>query len=386
MERIPPFRTIDAFRGLAAVWVVMNHSASPFIGDNPRFAHEPLYFFAVRGQFGVMLFFIISGYCIAAAAYGALTSGKPIWRYAYERVRRIYPPYLAALTLSAFTTLLIGYAGAHHLIGPVHHPNVLGTSARYWIGNLFLQQYELNVVPLMGIFWSLCYEIAFYAVVGVWLWVAKLVTLRRGLAFGTLTLVSGIFLTTYLSLLSLILSGGAVFPFDLWHLFSLGSILFFLVEFNPMTVAGYSRRLRWGLNGAAAVAVSLVIVYITIHENDDLELSDPHSPTRSAISLLFLLLLAGLRRIDLRLAKSLWLRPVLWLGACSYSIYLVHPMVVPYASVLSRKAGLDGNLYWITFWIQILLGVACGRVFYHLIERHFISSRQKKRLAEERAI
>jgi peptidoglycan/LPS O-acetylase OafA/YrhL len=364
----------------------MCHSASPFIGDNPRFAHEPLYFFALRGQLGVMLFFMISGYCIAAAAYGALTSGKPIWRYAFERVRRIYPPYLAALTLSAFTTLLIGYASAHHLIGPVHHPHVLGTSARYWIGNLFLLQYELNIVPMMGIFWSLCYEIAFYAVVGVWLWVAKLVTLRQGLAFGTLTLVLGVFLTTYLSLLSLILSGGAIFPFDLWHMFSLGCILFFLLEFNPMTVAGYSRRLRWCLYGAAAVAVSLTIVYIAIHRNDDIELGDPHSRIRSASSLLFFLLLSGLRRIDLRLTNSRWLRPVLWLGACSYSIYLVHPIVIPFASILCRKAGLDGNLFWIAFWIQVVFAVACGRVFYLLIERHFISSRQKKRLAEERAI
>jgi peptidoglycan/LPS O-acetylase OafA/YrhL len=386
LQRIPAFRTLDALRGLAAIWVVTRHSAATFAaGTNARFAHEPLYFVALRGQLGVMLFFVISGYCIMAAAYAALINGKPVQRYAYERFRRIYPPYLAALVITVLTVVLANYASAHHWIGSINHPRWIGSSFTYWAGNLFLLQSELNVEPANGVFWSLCYEVAFYAVVGVMLWVAKLVAARHGAGAATLTLLMGVTITTSLSLLSLIATGSAVFPFDLWHMFSLGSILFFLVEAGPGTVSGYSRRFRWIVNSVAVFVLALIAVYVALHPNDDTDTADPHSRIRSAATMLFFLLLMALRPFDQRLGRSRWMRPLLWLGACSYSIYLIHTVVLPFASVITRKAGLDGNLYWISFWIQVGAAILFGRLFYYLIERHFVSSRQKKRLVEEHA-
>ena len=387
MRPIPPFRMLDVLRGVAAAWVVMRHCSSRFItSDNLHYAHEPLYFLALHGQLGVMFFFIISGYCITAAAYGALCSGKPLWRFAFERTRRIYPPYLAALILGVISVMVITFAGSHHLIAPVHHPPVLGNDARYWIGNLFLLQFELHAQPMNVVFWSLCYEIAFYAVVGVWLWAAKWIASRRGLPTGRLLLVLGISLTTYLSLFSLILRGGAIFPFDLWHQFSLGGLFFFFIEFNPETITGYSNRLRWILNGSLALAVGLTVVHIyALRPDVDADISSPLSQASSITALLFLLLLLGLRRVDSLLASSPWMRPMLWLGACSYSLYLIHPVVVPFADILCRKAGLDGDRYWIAFWVQFTTAIVCGRIFYLGIERHFISSGQKKRFREEHA-
>jgi len=363
----------------------MRHVSANFVGDNPSFGREPLYSFSLRGQLGVILFFAVSGYCITAAAYNALASGKTVRRYAFERVRRIYPPYLAALLLGVLVTVLVGYAAAHHWIGPVHHPQIIGTSAFYWIGNAFLLQLELSVEPVNFVFWSLCYEIAFYAVVGVLLWVAKLVGSRYGNPSAALTLFLGLTVTTYVSLLSLILLGRAVFPFDLWHLFSLGGILFFFLESKPETVAGYSQRLRSFINWSVAGAVALTLAYIALHGNDDSDVSNPHSRISAALSLVYLLMLVGLRRVDSRLAASRWMRPLLWLGACTYSLYLTHTIVIPFVDILTRKAGLNGNLYWISFWIQIAVAIGFGRLFYHWVERHFISSRQKKRLVEEHA-
>jgi hypothetical protein len=181
LRRIPPFRTLDALRGFAAAWVVMDHSCASFLGSgNSQYAHEPLYAFSIRGQLGVMFFFIISGYCITAAAYGALIGNKPLWRYAYERVRRIYPPYLAALLLGVIADLAIAHASSHHWISPVHHLVVFAASPRYWIANLFLLQFELNTGMVNIVFWSLCLEVAFYAVVGALLWMAQRVAARPG--------------------------------------------------------------------------------------------------------------------------------------------------------------------------------------------------------------
>jgi len=384
LQRIPPFRTLDALRGFAALWVVMDHACAPFLAANdPRYIHQPLYAFSIRGQLGVLFFFIISGYCITAAAHGALISNKPLWRYGYERVRRIYPPYLAVLLLGIVSNSAVGFASAHRWIGPVHHLMAFYPSPRYWIANLFLLQSELHTGMVLAVFWSLCAEVAFYVIVGALLAVAKQVATRRGLGSGTLALLLGLSLTTHASLLSLILFDNAIFPFDLWHQFALGGLLFFLIESKPATVAGYSIRMRRIINGAAALAAALTLIFIAVRPGMEIDVAHPSSRIRSATCLLFCVVLAGLRRIDERIAASRWMRPWLWLGASSYSLYLIHPIVLPFADVLCRKAGLNGDRYWLTFWIQCAVAVAVGRLFYRLVECHFVSSRQKLRLAQE---
>lgn len=377
---------LDALRGFAALWVVMDHACAPFLAANdPRYVHQLLYAFSIRGQLGVLFFFIISGYCIAAAAYGALIGNKPLWRYGYERVRRIYPPYLAVLLLGIVSNAAIGFASAHRWIEPVHHLMVFYPSPRYWIANLFLLQSELHTGMVLAVFWSLCAEVAFYAIVGILLWIAQQVAARRGPASGTLALILGLALTIYASLLSLIVFDNALFPFDLWHQFALGGLLFFLIESKPGFVAGYSIRLRRIINSAAALAAVLTLIFIALRPGIEVDVAHPASRIRSITCLLFCVLLTGLRRIDERLAASRWMRPWLWLGASSYSLYLIHPIVLPFADILCRKAGLDGDRYWLTFWIQCAAAIAAGRLFYYLVERHCISSRQKRRLAEELA-
>ena len=243
----------------------MAHCCAPFLGDNTQYTGRPLYAFSVRGQLGVMLFFIISGYCITAASFAALVSNKPIWRYAYERARRIYPPYLAALIFGLCTTLAIGYANSHHWIGPVHHLEGLSTSPRYWIANLLLIQTELNTGTVNIVFWSLCFEVAFYLITGVWLWIAQKMASHHGRAFGTRVLILGFVGTTYASLLSLIFFDHAVFPFNMWHQFALGGILFFFLESSLNTLIGISPRLQHLMKGLAAVAVLLTLVCIALH-------------------------------------------------------------------------------------------------------------------------
>ena len=55
------YRMLDAWRGLAALWVVMLHVR---LETTPDW----LYRFGAYGHLGVPMFFVISGYCIANAA------------------------------------------------------------------------------------------------------------------------------------------------------------------------------------------------------------------------------------------------------------------------------------------------------------------------------
>ena len=63
------YKTLDAWRGIASLWVVMLHACVPAIGTR-YFALQlqPIYAFSLLGSLGVQMFFVISGYCIANAA------------------------------------------------------------------------------------------------------------------------------------------------------------------------------------------------------------------------------------------------------------------------------------------------------------------------------
>lgn len=384
MQRIPPFRTLDALRGFAALWVVMDHSCDRFLAsDNLRFASQPLYAFSIKGQLGVLIFFVISGYCITAAAHGALYSGKTLGQYFFERGRRIFPPYWIALAAGLAAQLLIGLAESHHWIAKINHVTPIETTPIYWLANLTLTQYEWGTGFANIVFWSLCYEIAFYVVIGVCLFAAKRVAASRNMAAGQLTLILGLAGFTFASLLMLTVLSARIFPFSMWHLFAAGGLLFYLLESNQQTVAGYSPRLRWTLNGIAFITVALCVVFIVLRKFGQSDAGHFTSDIQTAGCLIFCLFLALIRRFDSAIEKSLWIRPFVWLGACSYSLYLIHPVVLPFIDVTARKIGFNGSRYWVAFLIQVAIAVMVGRLFYYIVERHFVSSRQIKRLTEE---
>jgi peptidoglycan/LPS O-acetylase OafA/YrhL len=384
MQRITPFKTLDIFRGFAALWVVMAHSCNRWLADgNSGYLHVPIYAFSIRGQLGVMVFFVISGYCITAAAYGALITGKSVWRYGFERGRRIYPPYLAILILGILSLLVINYANAHHLIGPVHHLEILPRSWWYWIANIFLLQYEMNTPILNPVCWSLCYEVAFYFMIGLFLAGSKWVAAKKSAHAGVVFFVCAVGVSTMLTLVSMLIRGDALFPFDAWHQFSIGGVLFLLLELRPETISNYTAGFRRLVLANAVLVTVLTIAFAMYCQVGQLDMAHPSSRLRSLVCLGFAGLLIVLRPWDEQISSSRLLHPLMWIGGFSYSLYLMHPIVLPYVDILCRKAGLNGNRYWVAFWIQVAVGVVFGRMFYVLIERRFISKRQVQRLAVE---
>jgi peptidoglycan/LPS O-acetylase OafA/YrhL len=316
---------------------------------------------------------VISGYCIFAAAYGALVSGKSLSRYCYERVRRIYPPYFAALILSVLSVLLIRFANAHHLIGEVNHPQILPHGARAWIANLFLLQYELNTPMVNVVFWSLGYEIAFYVMVGLLLQGAKWVAAKRDLHAGTVFFVIATGVSTLLTLGWLLYSGQMCFPVDSWHDFAIGGLLFFFLDLKPGRVANYTASLRTVTIASLAAVTVMTLLLIAFRSIGFSDYAHPSSRVRASVCLGFSALLIVLRPFDEWLSSHLLLKPFMSVGAFSYSLYLVHPVVVSYVDVLGRKAGLNGSLYWITFWAEVAVSLVFGRIFFLLVEKRFIS-------------
>ncbi len=101
------YRTLDAWRGLACVLVVIYHStmhvahvAEP--GGNwwNRLGYSLLTATA-KFAVGVPIFFVISGYCIMATLDSRRRKGEGVGVFFWRRFHRIYPPYWAGLIVSS---------------------------------------------------------------------------------------------------------------------------------------------------------------------------------------------------------------------------------------------------------------------------------------------
>lgn len=98
-------RSIDMLRGLAALAVVVGHAFYMWRpGPGAWLGWRALDRIIAQGYLGVPLFFVISGFCIHmpwAKRYAATGAHKIAW-YSFwkRRIRRLYPPYLAALLIA----------------------------------------------------------------------------------------------------------------------------------------------------------------------------------------------------------------------------------------------------------------------------------------------
>ena len=130
--------TIDCLRCLAVLWVVEYHLSPIRIFD--------------RGTFGVLLFFIISGYCIAFSA----NSSTSAWHFSARRIGRILP----ALVVCSFITVAV------KSMWPAFVDPGRQNSWFDWLYTPFaivtLNFLSLDYRPADGAYWSLQVEFQFY--------------------------------------------------------------------------------------------------------------------------------------------------------------------------------------------------------------------------------
>jgi peptidoglycan/LPS O-acetylase OafA/YrhL len=164
---------LQLFRAAAALGVLCYHHFDAV----PSRGMEWLAWTASYGDHGVIIFFVISGYVISLSA--ASRAGFPS-TFLFQRVSRIYPPYIAsmalAVVLAAISTTLTGKALATQI--PV-------TPAAY-VKNVLLVENIFSTGDYVSVvYWSLCYEMQFYLLVALalflfrkrWIWVLSAASL-----------------------------------------------------------------------------------------------------------------------------------------------------------------------------------------------------------------
>jgi peptidoglycan/LPS O-acetylase OafA/YrhL len=150
---IPPSRTsraagrlawLDALRGFAALCVVFDHGSTLLLQSVRDF----LYHWLNLGQYGVFVFFLVSGY-IVPASLERKGSVRSFW---ISRVFRLYPMYVVALIISA-----VAYKTRYGTIsGAEHAPLASVASWAFMLPNVLAGPNVPNVT------WTLSYEMIFY--------------------------------------------------------------------------------------------------------------------------------------------------------------------------------------------------------------------------------
>ena len=121
---------------------------------------------------GVPIFFVVSGYCIAASVDSMRRKGYSLKTYFGRRVNRIYPPLWIACLWAVGVTLTIRWLWPSLYQECVQLPRWDDWSIWNWLGNLTATeswQYHASgtkVSYLMKNTWTLCYEEQFYLAIG----------------------------------------------------------------------------------------------------------------------------------------------------------------------------------------------------------------------------
>jgi peptidoglycan/LPS O-acetylase OafA/YrhL len=309
-------RDIDGLRALAVIPVVIYHMGYRWLSG---------------GFVGVDIFFVISGYLISSIILGEVAAGNfSLARFYVRRIRRIVP----ALVVMIAGVFLLGYLalfpGEYKALADSALAATLSVSNIYFLHNTGYFTVHAGNEPLIHT-WSLAVEEQFYVVFPL---VVMLVhRFARRILTHTILL---------LGLASFAWSAYGVYAdpeatFYLAHSRAWELLLGTIIAIQPMTLAVPSLiRNVMALAGLAMIAIAVTCF-------------DGQMPFPGVNALLpcvgaALIIAAGQSGTTL-VGELLSLRPVVFIGLISYSLYLWHwPMIFfQYTDSLSSGAFLPGS-------------------------------------------
>ena len=354
------YESLDHWRGLACLLVIVYHSTMAYLAAAPGNSGVLGATLAFTHHFnvGVALFFVISGYCIAAAADNSRSRGDGIGVYFKRRFRRIYPPFwmLVALSIAAF--FVLDYGWKNPLLSGGAWPQYRPTwfSAWQWLGNLTLtESWRYHVLggpkgQFVGQAWTLNYEEQFYFVTGM-----ALLASRRWFFAG----IAAVSMTTIGVVVWAKAAGAAIdgFFFDgSWLLFAVGVGVFY--------------RLRYATGARAQLLDALLLAAVPL----SWWLAVPIYG--AVVGFAFAAALPRLYRFDRRIAASPLLRPFFICGQMCYSLYLVHQIPVKAITTALHRNGLTGAVATLAIVIPVCLAVSIGLgwLFHITVERRFLNT------------
>lgn len=336
MSSEQPIVSIQYLRGVAALCVALHHMlAVPEL---------KAYYTSQLGMLGVDIFFVISGFIMWSTTVGRQVSTHHFW---IARIVRVVPLYWVFTALFICAASLLPSIVNHSELDPVHIIKSF----------LFIPAWhptQAMVLPVYTLGWTLNYEMFFYLVFGLCLFVNNapsrficVVTLLVALSIAGLVIgeTSGAVATSYTHPVILEFAAGAAIGF--WaHSF--------LTRLGPKAFPAFS---------------IFAVVWLTWAYSSNLSLFARHAPAAILIVMACISIEPLARRTPWAFGRVL--------GDASYSIYLAHPFAMRawYFCILHVFPG--------AIWLYAITGPAiaiiAGLLVYYIVEQPTLTMSRRYR-------
>jgi len=365
---------IDSIRGIAALTVVFIHGSDAFIKFPSVEAQGTLFYDLIFrfhiGMAGVMAFFAISGFVICPTLKGP----KPLAtkRFLISRFFRLYPPFWASMLLYIPVAILtMHYA--------VDWDQVLG--------NLPILYTASHVEPVIGVYWTLEVELVFYVLCLLLFLCGWLDTPFRLFIVGVVLMAIYQGLANRPELKAIIMENTHNVWIDLpRHL----AIMFWGGLFRMWyddrqrvcTIAGYQVPVIVLVIALAGLIVLRPIIVVDVaivnHDGPAFSWAFPY--------------IAGL---GMFVVGALWIRITqpffVWLGTISYSLYLLHPVVImPLSKLVENNEATWGGMHVIVYILVVcVFSILLASLVYLCVEKpsmdlgHYLQRRLKKKATDK---
>jgi peptidoglycan/LPS O-acetylase OafA/YrhL len=299
---------LDAMRGLAASSVLLFH-------------------FGVfkYGCTGVDLFFIISGFVI----FMSLEKSASLKRFWLSRLIRLFPSYWLSVIITIASVSLIGHEVSKGL--------------GFVIGNALMLQPLFKTTYINSVYWTLYVELLFYSVMSCLWYINQLKNIEWIILLGliAISLFNGIHL----------LIGNS----SAWYTrtFIIGRSLFPLVSHFQTFAAGiiFYKRYTQGVTKSRIFLLLFTIIAAGLSHNDSVMINSYLNTFEHIVCLVFFYIAFVL--VIKNKMKFLRFKLLIFLGAISYPLYLIHEPVavglmhylattisIPIAIIISSLVGL----------------------------------------------
>ncbi|PKI18170.1 acyltransferase family protein [Colwellia sp. 12G3] len=318
---------LDYGRFFAAVIVVFFHYTFNGIanGKIESLKHvDSLIEFTKYGYLGVELFFMISGFVIFNSAKNRTPA-----EFALSRAIRLYPSYWFAVI---FTSLFAWYWGG----------DLMSVTPSQIMMNFTLLQNYLSIDHVDGVYWTLVYEVKFYALVFFLLIIGLKNHLNQLFMLWPIAML-GAFITGHDDLPYL---GGYFYYFSAGALFALLQIDKSLKNILSIIIS-FGLGLLYSTEQALVKSESMGVVF-----------------SEYIVGLIIICFFAFFIFMNTQKAQSLTLPLSKTLGALTYPVYLIH---AHFGYMFISKYGTEENKFFI-YIVTISIVLSVSYFMYRVIE------------------
>lgn len=346
---------IDGMRGIAALGVVCFHLSSNLKPELQQLLPDVVNTAFSHGYLGVPVFFVISGFVIATSVGNALVDKSYAENFILRRGIRLTPVYWASIV---FSFVLLALQN-EFLNTTTPFPTNWGLVAHlFYLQDLFAVEPQISVV-----YWTLCVEIQLYVFYILSVWIAQ----RTGRLFeqspivihSAIIIAVGIYsIALDQSLLSIPVKGLFV---TYWHYFLIGILLSHISRGIPQSCA-------------------VCIVWFTVEIVSQIFIGIREF---TIAGLVFSFILFCYWRYNA--IKFFFKGAVLqYLGAISYTLYLVHPEIGWKVISLGKyffNHTLTPGMAGVLFAFGVAASIVTAHVFHVCIEKPSLILNSKLKLS-----